>query len=245
MFSFKLILVRKFSICMLWWHLTFQHKHCWAGITTFTAFSHGRVGGWTETTNPQTAALVTPAVAFLPGKNQQENNHLFSHQRKTVHFCQTSGIRMEIGQIKSSAAGPKTSPSWTIFPNGKYEPRDHRFWKREWYAVNNDHLRPCGNQATVNLLLQTERIYLSIPLWQFPFQNEVICAGRLVVKALAATSHHLYPKLFFFENRSRQSTCPRLAISWKSSNKMLTKQLQSVRVFSSVAQSLKCLSVWL
>lgn len=179
----------KFSICLLWWHLTLQHKHCWAGITTFTAFSHGHVGGWTETTNPQNAALITPAVAFLPGKKHQENNHFFSHQRKMVHFCQTSGIRMEIGQIKSSAAGLKTSPSWKIFPNGKYEPRDHRCWKREWYAVNNDHLRPCGNQATVNLLLQTERIYLSIPLWQFPFQNEVICAGRPAVKALAATSH--------------------------------------------------------
>lgn len=177
-------------------------------------------------------------LLFSQEKNQQENNHFFSHQRKTVHFCQTSGIRMEIGQIKSSAAGLKTSPSWKIFPNGKYEPRDHRCWKREWYAVNNDHLRPCGNQATVNLLLQTERIYLSIPLWQFPFQNEVICAGRLAVKALAATSHCVWTQNCFLENRSRQSACPRLAISWKSSNKMLTKQLQSVRVFSSVKQQL-------
>lgn len=112
----NLILVREFSICLLWWHLTLQHKLCWAGIATFTTFSHGRVGGWTETNNPQNAALITPAVAFLPAKNQQQI---------TITSFPTKGKRcISAKQVES---GWKSVRSKALLPDWKPRPAEKSF----------------------------------------------------------------------------------------------------------------------
>lgn len=81
-----------------------EAQRSWAKITDFTAFSQGAVSGWTPT-----AGLQNAACAFLPeGKKTIAS---FPTTGKRCLFCQASRVRTVTGQMKSSAAGLKPSPS--------------------------------------------------------------------------------------------------------------------------------------